>query len=680
MKIGTYYYPEQWPRHQWERDFDNIAAMGLQIVHMAEFAWFDLEPKPGEFNFDWLSHCLDLAAARKLDVILCTPTAAPPIWLSHDFPETLPVNQNGIPFRFGGRRHYNPLSPKFREATLRIVCAMVNTFGDHPSIVGWQIDNEYSQFFDQSDLTHQAFRKWLARKYGDIAGLNRAWGNQFWNTYYTDFDQILLPPTRDPGYGNPHPCLDASRFWSWAFADFNRLQAEVIKPKIGNRFLTTNFMPMHLDCDPADMARDLMLFSWDSYPVTGWEKTGDDQTYRIADPSAIGLVHDQMASYKNRWALLEVQPGTINWSGVPVRIYPGAVRLWIWTAFAHGAEFVTTYRFRQARFGIEMHHHGLMQHDGVTPSAGGRQFVQVIGEMKKLDLKRVPALAEEQNSPASAPSDESNHPSLNHSVGLVLDFDQLWWFATLPQARRWNQPRFLQMWYGAICRLGLSVKILRPGMAWPADLAMVIAPAVQMIDDQMIGEMEGYVRAGGNLLLTCRTGWMDRNGQVWEGPTAKPILPITGSGIDAYDGLRDDRFGKIKFEDRLYDWGAWGEQLKPLHDDVKVLGTYTDQFYAGAPAITHRSVGKGSVTYVGVCGEQDLTDAVTESLARKIGSQRLPIQILPNRVQILRRGPYRIALNYQDKPVQTPAPASARFIIGSKTLGPADIAVWEENG
>ncbi|HEX8323086.1 MAG TPA: beta-galactosidase, partial [Tepidisphaeraceae bacterium] len=75
MKIGTYYYPEQWPREQWERDFDKIAAMGLKIVHMAEFAWLSLEPSPGQFTFDWLSECVEMAAARKLDVILCTPTA-----------------------------------------------------------------------------------------------------------------------------------------------------------------------------------------------------------------------------------------------------------------------------------------------------------------------------------------------------------------------------------------------------------------------------------------------------------------------------------------------------------------------------------------------------------------------------------------------------------------------------
>ena len=121
MKIGTYYYPEQWPRDQWARDFDNIAAMGMKIVHLGEFAWFEMEPSPGDIRLDWLAECVELAAVRGLEVILCTPTAAPPVWLSDQFPETLPTRRDGTQARFGSRRHYNPTSPEFQKATLRIV-------------------------------------------------------------------------------------------------------------------------------------------------------------------------------------------------------------------------------------------------------------------------------------------------------------------------------------------------------------------------------------------------------------------------------------------------------------------------------------------------------------------------------------------------------------------------------
>jgi beta-galactosidase len=274
MNIGTYYYPEQWPRDQWERDFDNIERMGLEIVHMGEFAWYQMESAEGQINLDWLSECVEMAAKRELKVILCTPTAAPPIWLVEKNPEILPTDHLGRPGRFGGRRHYNPLAPAMVLAAKRIVTAMADRFGQHPAVIGWQIDNEYGGAFDQSLLTTQVFQSWLEERYGTIEALNVAWGNQFWNTYYTDFSQIQMPYSRDPQYANPHHRLDASRFWSWAFAEFNKVQSDILKPRIGNRFITTNLMPLHADVSPDDLAPDLSLFSWDLYPVGFVHPTG----------------------------------------------------------------------------------------------------------------------------------------------------------------------------------------------------------------------------------------------------------------------------------------------------------------------------------------------------------------------------------------------------------------------
>ena len=665
MKIGTYYYPEQWPREQWARDFDNIAKLGLQIVHMGEFAWFEMEPSPHDIRLGWLHECVEMAADRWMGVILCTPTAAPPVWLADRYPESLPVDAHGTRGRFGSRRHYTPTSRDLQEATWRIVTALGERFGHHPAVIGWQVDNEYGGAFDQSEQTHKAFRAWLRRKYYSVAELNRAWGCQFWNTYYEDFDQILLPATRNVTYGNPHQSLDASRFWSWAIADFNKLQTDCLKLKIdtARQWVTTNFMPFHYDCDPADMADDLTLDAWDSYPVTGWEKSIPDQTFRLADPAAVSIIHDQMASYHGRWGLMELQPGQVNWTGIPVQPYPGAVRLWIWTAFAHGAEFVTTYRYRQPRFGVELFHQGLAGPDGVTPTPGGRQFAQCVEEVARLDLNRIPAISRDYD-PAE-------------TVGLVFDFEQLWYFATLPQTKRWDQPRWLRTWYGAVMRLGLKVKILRPGVPWPADLPLVVAPGVQMVDDALVARFDEYAAAGGHLLLTCRTGLMDRTGQLWEGPTARPILPLIGGRVDAYDGLPEGTFGKVEMDGRAYDWGVWGDHVAPA-DGTRTLARYADQYYAGTAAVTQRPHGAGTVTYCGVYAEGPLEDALVEKVVAQVGPEKLRPTPLPPRVQVQRRGPYRIVLNYQDQPVEAPAPEGAKFIVGERQVGPAGVAVWEE--
>ncbi len=655
MKVGTYYYPDQWPREQWERDFDRMAAMGMKIVHLAEFAWGTIEPSEGKYQLDWLADCLEMAAKRKLDVILCTPTAVLPVWMVDKHPEILITGH-----RFGGRRHGNHLLPALQDYSRKVVQAMVDRFADHPSVIGWQIDNELGADFDQSPTTHQAFRDWLKSKYHTLDRLNEAWGTIFWNTFYTDWKQILFSESRDPKYGNPHQCQDSSRFWSWSFAQYVKLQADVLKPRIGKRWITTNFITLHLDCDPADMADSLSLFSWDAYPAGGYETNPKDENFRIAGHSMMGLNHDHMASFNGRWALMELQPGTINWSGVPLLVYPGAIRLWIWTAFAHGAEFVTTYRFRQPRFGREQFHHGLILPDGVTASPGGREFSQVSTEVQRLD----PAKA----TPATRSIDSDN------TVGLMLDFDQYWAMVIQPQVRRWTFADFMLKWYSAIARLGLNVRIVNPHREWPTDLKMLVAPAIQLMDEKLAKRFEDYASAGGNLVLTCRTGLMNRDGHFWEGPTSAPIVPLIGASIEAYDSLPDGANGQVEIIDGgKHSWNIWGDLLYAA-EDTKVLAKYTDMFYAGAVAATQRKLGQGTVTYSGVNADYSYHNALMEKLAKQF---KLATKVLQDRVHVYQRGAYTICLNYNDKPVAAPAPKGAKFVVGSAKIEAAGVAVWE---
>ena len=679
MKIGTYYYPDQWPRSQWERDFANIASHGFKIVHMAEFAWRSLEPRPGQYDFEWLDHSVALAKQHGLELILCTPTAVPPVWLAESKPEILLMDRHGVRNRHGGRRHYSPTSRVYIEESRRIAAAMGKHYALEPAVIGWQIDNEYSSsgvVFDQSEDTHALFREWLQARYKSIDGLNAAWGTQFWNTQYENWGQILMPASREPGYGNPHQVLDASRFWSWAWARYNRAQVEELRASferrpasMGRPWITTNFMPFHQDANPADMAGDFDLTTWDSYPLTGWVKNPKDEAYRLADPDHIGLNHDTFASYHRRWALMEVQPGQVNWSGYPVLPYPGTIRLWLWTALAHGAEFITVYRWRQPLWGIEMFHAGLVSTDGVTLSAGGRQFVQVIEDLKQLDLTKIPALKDERIATGASGSD---------TVGMIIDFEQQWWTTTLPQAKRWSHVYQWQQWYGAITKLGLNVRVLRVGEPIPAGIKLVVAVGLQMIEPETVAMLKEFAASGGHVLVGPRTGIMNRHGQLWEGPWAMPILDLIKASIEAYDSLPEETFGKVKLDKQLYDWGVWGDLLYPA-EGTKTLGEYADQFYSGAAAVTQAVQGKGGVTYCGVAGEQPLCDAVIAKVAKQL---KLKTSELPNRVRVVQRGAYSIALNYDDKSHELEIPKSAKVVLGSGsagkvTLEAAGVAIWE---
>src|SRR4030042_4521121 len=143
MQLGVCYYPEQWPQERWPLDAEVMRKAGISLVRIAEFAWVAMEPREGEYTWDWLDQAIDVLAAAGLQVILGTPTASPPPWLCRTQPDILPVDAQGRRRRPGSRRHYCPNSASYRQHTDRIVTAMASRYGRHPAVSGWQIDNEF---------------------------------------------------------------------------------------------------------------------------------------------------------------------------------------------------------------------------------------------------------------------------------------------------------------------------------------------------------------------------------------------------------------------------------------------------------------------------------------------------------------------------------------------------------
>ena len=79
MYYGADYYPEHWPESRWPEDVRLMSETGLNVVRMGEFAWTRMEPREGEFHFDWLDRAIDLLGENGIQTVLGTPTAAPPV-------------------------------------------------------------------------------------------------------------------------------------------------------------------------------------------------------------------------------------------------------------------------------------------------------------------------------------------------------------------------------------------------------------------------------------------------------------------------------------------------------------------------------------------------------------------------------------------------------------------------
>lgn len=140
--LGSYYYPEQWDSSQWERDLKKMSEMGIKFTHFAEFAWAMMEPEEGKYDFEWLDRAVSLAKKYGLKVIMCTPTPTPPVWLSKKYPDILIQRDNGVSIQHGRRQHASWSSDRYRRYVENIVSRLAMRYGNHPAVIGWQIDNE----------------------------------------------------------------------------------------------------------------------------------------------------------------------------------------------------------------------------------------------------------------------------------------------------------------------------------------------------------------------------------------------------------------------------------------------------------------------------------------------------------------------------------------------------------
>ena len=181
----------------------SCSGPGVNLVTLGVFAWASLEPEPGQFTFDWLDEIMDLLHDNGIHIDLATPTAAPPVWLSHHFPEVLPVMADGETFGFGNRLHFDPVLPHLPGTRRAITTEIARRYADHPAAVMWHISNEFgpTAYNAQSSV---AFRQWLRRRTATLEHLNDAWYTRFWGQIYTDWEQIGVPE-HPPRLGEPHP-------------------------------------------------------------------------------------------------------------------------------------------------------------------------------------------------------------------------------------------------------------------------------------------------------------------------------------------------------------------------------------------------------------------------------------------------------------------------------------------
>src|SRR4051794_31368211 len=402
---------------------------------------------------------------------------------------------------------------------------------------------------------------------------------------YQNFDQIEIPNeavlVADP---SPHAVLDFRRWFAREAANYVEMQASVLRRYTRSQWVTTNFMAMHEDVNPADSRSNIDVFSWTHYPVRGNLNEGA-LGYRLGSASVMSFMHDFMRLLTGLSGLMELQPGQVNWGDYNPWPLPGAIHMWIMRAFGAGANLVCTYRYRQPLYGSELYHKGLVETDGVTPSPGGQEYAQAMKEIVRLRQRYDPNVRE----PASYAA---------RRTAFLVSYDNRWDIANHPQTKRWDTEAHWMRYYRALKRMMAPVDVITADRDF-SKYPFVVAPAYQLIDEELIKRFTQYVQNGGDPIPAFPTGQKDPRGHLWEAAWAQPIYSLIGAKIPIYDVLPVGVNGQIKANGKTYAWGSWGDILEP-ESGTQVLAQYGDQFYANRPAAITRKLGRGTVTYVGV--------------------------------------------------------------------------------
>ena len=654
LRLGAAWYPEQWPEERWDTDLTLMQSAGMNVVRIGEFAWSALEPSEGHYDLDWMARAVRLAEKHHIAVVIGTPTDTPPAWLTGQYPQVLRIGADGKQAEHGARRQFSYSSPLYRNFCRDIVQHLAARFGHDPNVIGWQIDNEYTdESFDPD--TRRQFQNWLQQRYGSLGALNSAWTTAYWSQTYSAWSQI---PLNDKP-GNPGLLLDHRRFVTDTWRSYQKAQIDTIHAGSEPRqFITTNIggLGWSDNWDHYAISADLDLASWDPYIGQGH-----------LDYRRHGAISDYVRGWKrqNFW-VMETQASFVNWAPINTTLDPGEVRAYDWESVGHGADAVLYWQWRSALNGQEQYHGCLVGPDG-RPLPLYQEVRQIGHEF---------ALASAALSGTSPRSD----------VAILTTYESRWAIDFQPHTRAYDQQAVLLDYYRAVDDLTHHLDIVQASAPLEG-YKLLLAPSLNVIPAALGQHLLDYVRNGGHLILGPRSGMKDEFNRLDTHRQPGPLVDALGGRVEQYYAL-DERL-TVSGELGAGSASIWGEELSAHSPDTHIILRYgaNDTWLSDKPAALRATYGRGTLTYLGTLLDPAAMSAfIRQALdAAHAGSTFGP---LPPDVEVTRRvaddHTVFILINHGKQARTLALPTGMRDILAdgrniqSLTLTPQGVAVLEE--
>ena len=627
--FGGDYFPEQWTPDVWAQDIALMKQAKVNMVSVAIFAWSLIQPDEDTFCFDWLDKVMDMLNDNDISVCLGTSTAAQPNWLTKKYDDVLLMRDDGNKVTYGSRQTFCLNSPSYRKAVRTLVTEIANYYKDHHALALWHINNEYANknsmcFCDNCKLQ---FQQWLKDKYDTIENINEMWGTVFWSERYSNWDEINTPG-KSAGGRNATKLLDYKRFLSDSFYSLYMDEYRILRQVTPDIPITTNFEADWSKFDHSQFKNSMDVASFNCYP--------DPRNMNEAR-KWVAMRHSMMRCLLDKpFMLMEQSPSQVDWYPVNIAKRPGVMRLWSYQAVANGSDSVMYFQWRASKKGTEKYHSGMVPHYG-PESRTFKEIAALGNELEKID--------------------EVIDSQIEADVAILFDNDS-WWVVDDPYANGgksldneifWssNAQPFptvlvsylgeLQYYFNSFYDLNVPVDVLPVGYDF-SKYKVVVAPLLHLIKPGFKEAVEKFVADGGTFITTYFTGFVDENVGVYLGGYLGPLKDVLGVKVEEYDPLQPGASTKIKmiepaagFADE-YDCSAWVDIAHTT--TAKTLAKFTEDFYAGSPALTVNEYRDGKAYYVATRGSQEF---MHDFLSGVLKEKSIAPVSLPEGVELVKR-------------------------------------------
>ncbi|MFJ5228138.1 beta-galactosidase [Streptomyces sp. NPDC088400] len=646
LAYGGDYNPEQWPEDVWAEDVRLMREAGVTLVSIGIFSWALIEPEPGRYDFGRLDRIVALLHENGIRIDLGTPTVAPPAWFYRAHPEALPVSREGMRYAFGSRGAICHSSTAYRTAAAAVTEQLVRRYGSHPALALWHVHNEYgvpvSACYCENCAAH--FRRWLTATYGNVEGVNEAWGTAFWGQHYGSVEEIE-PPRATPTVCNPAHLLDYARFADATMRENFVRERDILHRLSPGIPVTTNFMTALSQCDSVDYwawGREVDLVTNDHYLITDGRRTHVN----------LAMTADLTRSVAGGapWLLLEHSTSGVSWQPRNPAKAPGQMARNSLAHVARGSDGAMFFQWRQSRRGAEKFHSSMLPHAG-TDSRVWREVVRLGADLDSLAPVR--------------------------GTRTVADAAMLWdWQSWWAQRLEWRPSEDhdarerADSFYEALYDRHLTLDFAHP----EADLSaypLVVVPALYLASEATGRNLRTYVENGGTLVVSYFSGIVDEHDAVHPGAYPGVLRDVLGLTVEEFSPLGEGERVRITAADGSELTGdVWSEFVVPR--GAETVWTYADGLAAGQPAITRHRLGRGTAWYISTRLTPAALDTVLGAATEDAGLT--PRTDLPRDVEVVRRsgesGEYVFVVNHTGTDTKVPLPGhGTELLTGERAAG-----------